>query len=249
MRIACTVRGEGPPVVLVPSLGRGAGDFDDLGRRLAQAGFTAAAMDCRGVGKSTGPMDHLTLHDYARDVALVIACIGGAPAHVVGHAFGNRVARCAAADAPALVRSVTLLAAGGQVEPDADAWRALARVFRADLPDADHLAAVATAFFAPGHDPAVWRDGWWPEAAAAQRAAVAATDPHDFRGGGDAPMLIVQGLGDRVAPPANGRALRDESPGRVRLVEIADAGHALLPEQPEAVAAAVLDFLRLIEAR
>ncbi|MHB8685257.1 MAG: alpha/beta fold hydrolase, partial [Dehalococcoidia bacterium] len=130
VRIACTVRGEGPPVVLLPSLGRGADDFDDLSRRLAEAGFTAVAMDCRGVGESTGTTDRLTLHDYASDVALVIERVAGAPAHVVGHAFGNRVARCVAADHPALVRSVTLLAAGGQVEPDAEAWRALARVFR-----------------------------------------------------------------------------------------------------------------------
>jgi pimeloyl-ACP methyl ester carboxylesterase len=37
--------------------------------------------------------------------------------HLVGHAFCNRIARCLAVDQPPLVRSVTLLAAGGLIGP------------------------------------------------------------------------------------------------------------------------------------
>lgn len=37
---------------------------------------------------------------------------------------------------------------------------------------------------------------------------------------------------------------RARFPDRVTLVEIADAGHALLPEQPDAIARAVLAWLR-----
>src|SRR4051794_41857316 len=67
----------------------------------------------RGVGGSRGSLDGATLHDLAGDVAGVIKAIGCGPAHLVGHAFGNRIARCLAVDQPPLVRSVTLLAAGG----------------------------------------------------------------------------------------------------------------------------------------
>jgi len=38
--------------------------------------------------------------------------------------------------------------------------------------------------------------------------------------------------------------LREDIGERVMVVEIAKAGHALLPEQPEAVAKAVIDYIR-----
>src|SRR5580658_4119072 len=101
VRIAVTLRGAGPLVVLIPSLGRGASDFDDLGSRLAAAGYLAAAIDPRGIGASEGPMEGATLWDYADDVAAVVAALSPqAPAVLVGHAFGNRVVRATAARHP-----------------------------------------------------------------------------------------------------------------------------------------------------
>src|SRR5260221_403918 len=89
--IAFSVEGTGPVVLMIPSLGRGASDFDDLSRRFVAAGFTSVRPDPRGIGKSTGPMDGLTLHDLAADAALVIQALGGQPVVVVGHALGDRV--------------------------------------------------------------------------------------------------------------------------------------------------------------
>ena len=60
---------------------------------------------------------------------------------------------------------------------------------------------------------------------------------------GRAPVLIVQGLDDVSAPPANGRLLKQELGDRARLVEIPRVAHALPIENPEAVARAVLDYL------
>jgi pimeloyl-ACP methyl ester carboxylesterase len=48
----------------------------------------------------------------AADIAGVLEALAAAPAHVVGHAFGNRVARCLATDRPDPVRRVVLLAGG-----------------------------------------------------------------------------------------------------------------------------------------
>ncbi|MBK8631995.1 MAG: hypothetical protein IPN84_18045 [Sphingomonadales bacterium] len=48
------LRGKGPLVVLLPSLGRSASDFDDLSSRIAAAGFRTAAINPRGIGKSKG---------------------------------------------------------------------------------------------------------------------------------------------------------------------------------------------------
>jgi pimeloyl-ACP methyl ester carboxylesterase len=242
-RIVATIRGSGPLVALIPSLGRGAADFEDLATRLADAGYTAAAVDPRNAGQSCGGTENLTLHHYAADVAAVIRELG-APAHLVGHAFGNRVARCLATDSPELVSTVTLLAAGGLVEPAPENREALRRCFRYDLPEDEHLAAVRQAFFAEGNDPAVWRDGWWGCVSAAQSMASRATPVETWWRGGVAPLLVIQGLDDVIARPENGRAIHDEMPGRVTLIELESTGHAMLPEQPWAIARHLVSFLR-----
>ena len=53
-QVAFTIEGTGPIVLMIPSLGRGASDFDDLSRRLVAAGFTSVRPDPRGIGRSTG---------------------------------------------------------------------------------------------------------------------------------------------------------------------------------------------------
>ena len=56
-RIAVTVAGEGPALVLLPSLGRGAEDFDALVPPLAAAGHRVIRPQPRWVGDSTGPVE------------------------------------------------------------------------------------------------------------------------------------------------------------------------------------------------
>src|SRR4051812_42138271 len=74
-------QGHGPLVVLLPSLGRGAEDFDDVRPRLAYA-CRVLTPQPRGIGASRGAMTGITLHDYARDVAAVIENEGASPALV-----------------------------------------------------------------------------------------------------------------------------------------------------------------------
>jgi pimeloyl-ACP methyl ester carboxylesterase len=113
VRIEVLAQGEerGRVIVLLPSLGRGASDFDAVAERLAGAGYRVLRPQPRGIGQSRGPLAGIDLHDYASDVAAVIAHEGQGPAFVVGHAFGNRVARMLATDRPDLVRAVALVAA------------------------------------------------------------------------------------------------------------------------------------------
>ena len=236
--------GRGPLVILLPSLGRGAEDFADLARRLAAAGFTAARPEPRGIGESRGPLQGLTLRDFAADAAAVIEAFGAGPAVVVGHAFGNRVARMLASDRPELVRAVVLLAAGGKAPMDPSIRDSLTKSFDLGLPEAERLEHVRRAFFAPGRDPAVWRGGWHRAVALAQAAATQATPLEAWWAGGRAPILVVQPMADTVAPPVNARMLQEDIGPRVTVVEIPGAGHALLPEQPEAVATAVIDYIR-----
>ena len=239
------VRGSGELVVLVASLGRGAEDFAALMDDLEAAGYRAAGVNHRGIGGSSPAVDGLTLHDFADDVARAIEHLSDGPAHLVGHAYGNRVVRCLASDRPELVRSVTLIAAGGQVPPAPETRAALERIFELDRPEEERLADIQHAFFSPGHDPSVWLDGWYPETQKMQWGARDLVRQEEWGHAGSAPVLIVQGLDDPLAVPANGHALREQLGGdRVEVVDLANASHAMLPEQPETIARELLAFLR-----
>jgi len=134
--------------------------------------------------------------------------------------------------------------AGGRVPAILDIRAAFMQIFDRSLPDADRLPAIEQAFFARGRSvPEHWIDGWYRAAMLAQAAALDETPVESGWSGGRAPILVIQPGEDGLAPLANAALLRDEFPDRVRVVEIPRAGHALLPEQPQAVATAVLDFL------
>src|SRR3979409_274057 len=91
IRVEYYTQGRGPLVVLLPSLGRGAEDFEEIAPRLEHA-CRVVTPQPRGIGASTGPMTGVTLHDYARDIAAVIESEGGGPALIAGHAFCNFLA-------------------------------------------------------------------------------------------------------------------------------------------------------------
>ncbi|GAC1530836.1 MAG: hypothetical protein NVS3B12_05940 [Acidimicrobiales bacterium] len=244
-RLGWVAHGEGDAVVLLPSLGRPGSDFDSLAGALESCGWRTIVIDLHGSGASAHVEAPADLHAMARDVADVVREVSDGPFHVVGHAFGNRVARCMAADAPEAVRSLILLGCGGRIPGDAAARAALERCFEPGLFPERHSEAVATAFFAPsGSVPPAWLQGWSAAGAAVQSAASVATDVGDWWiPPPPIPVLAIVGLEDRISPPANARSLVEALGPRGRLVEIGEAGHALLPEQPAAVLDAVSAFL------
>ncbi len=239
--------GAGPLVVLLPSRGRDSEDYDEVAAGIAKAGYRVLRPQPRGTGASTGPMNGLTLHDFARDVAAVIAHAGGGPAVVAGHAFGNWVARMTAADHPQLVRGVIILAAAAKTYPNALA-EAVTRSADITLPDAERLKYLRSTFFAPGHDASVWLKGWYPEVNESQFAAGRATRQEEWWGAGRAPLLDLQAALDPFKPRETMNELRDEFGGRVTIAVIPDASHALIPEQPAAVVAAIVAWMRKLPA-
>ena len=147
--IEALVEGSGPLVVMIASLGRPAQDFDDLSRRVAAAGFAAVRLQPRGIGKSAGPMLGTSLADLAGDVAIVVERLVGGPAVLIGHAFGQRVARMLATMRPDLVKGIVMLAAGGKVPVPQRAREALSGCFDLAHSDDVHIENVRYAFFAP----------------------------------------------------------------------------------------------------
>ena len=240
-----TIAGKGEPLVFIPSRGRGAEDFDDLRDRLVQAGYRTILPQPRGIGRSEGPLAGITYHDLASDVAATIRVLVGRPATVIGHDFGNRIARTLASDHPELVKQLILLSAGGMAPRSAELEEVTTRFWESALSRADRLAALQQAFFATGNRvPRNWEEGWLLDVARAQRASDSRTSLKEWWAGGSAPILVLQGTEDVVAVPENARRLAEEFPDRVTVVEIPRAGHALLPEQPELIAKAILAYLR-----
>jgi len=245
VRIEILKQKRGPLIVLIPSLGRPAEDFDHLSRCLAEAGYCALRPQPRGIGKSSGSMKGITLHDYARDVAAVIERNGGNPAVVAGHAFGNFVVRTTAADFPGLVKAVILLGATHTWPVPVDIRASINKSHDMSLPEEERIRCMKHVFFASGNDPRVWLDGWHEEVMLAERAATDATPKEEWWFAGRAPVLDVQPAQDVMTPPESRNRYRDDlGADRVTMTVIPQAGHALLPEQPEAVAKAVIDYLK-----
>lgn len=233
----------GPVVVALPSLGRSGRDFDALAATLVDRGYRVVLPEPRGIAGSTGPLEGLTLHDLAADIAVAIR--EATPKHVtlIGHAFGNRLARTLATDHPALVSQLVLIAAGGLIPIREPIVAAMIGCLTPTLPRAERLKHLQTAFFAPGNDPSVWLDGWWPETALTQTAAVRATPVEDWWEAGGKPMTILQAEFDAIATRENADDLKRRLGDRVKIIDITNAGHAMLPEQPEQIARAVLSVL------
>ena len=244
-RIEVIAEGAGPLVVLLPSRGRDSEDYDEVAAGIAKAGYRVLRPQPRGTCRSTGPMKGLTLHDFARDVAAVIAHADGGPAVVAGHAFGNWVARMIAADHPRLVRGVAILAAAAKTYPRALS-EAVTKCADLTLADSERLEYLCATFFAPGHDASVWLKGWYPEVNASQFAAGRATRQEEWWGAGRAPLLDLQAALDPFKPRETTNELKEEFGERVTIAVIADASHALIPEQPAAVVAAIVAWIRTL---
>jgi pimeloyl-ACP methyl ester carboxylesterase len=250
--IAFFDQGHGPTIVILPSLGRSGRDFDEVADMLAKDGFRVLRPEPRGIGASKGPMENLNMHDFAADVAAVIDAEKAGPAVIVGHAWGSQPARMLAVDRPDLVRGVVMAAAsagkvlpGSSEKPYGRLRDAIDGSGDLSLPKATRLEYLRQAFFAPGHDPSTWLDGWYPATHHAEAHARDTTPVDEYFAAGTAPILDLQAQYDAVVVRD---VLKKMIGDRVSVVVIPDAGHALAPEQPKAMSDAIATFSRRVLA-
>lgn len=230
--------GTGPVLVLLPSSLRDSEDFDELAGLLARAGFQVLRPQPRGMGGSSPPSPGMTLETLADDVAAVIESFSADPAVVIGHAYGHWVARMTDIRHSHLVRAVVALGAAAREFP-AGMAEALATASDPSRPEPERLCALRLCMFAPGNDPHSWLQGWHPEWRAAYREAARHPPRSGWFTRGHAPLLDLQGAQDPWRPPATRRELADALGAKVTIQEIDYASHALVPEQPRAVAEAI----------
>ncbi len=116
--IAYELRGSGTPLVLIAGTGYpgatwGPEFLEPLARR-----HTVLTFDHRGTGGTPPSAGAYSTRMFARDAAGLMDALGLAPAHVLGHSMGGRVAQWIALDRPDRVRTLILAATGpGEFDP------------------------------------------------------------------------------------------------------------------------------------
>src|ERR1044072_4385056 len=149
--------GRGPLIVLLPSRGRDSEDYDEVAAGLAKEGFRVLRPQPRGMHASKGPLKDITLHDLARDVATVIEREKAGPAVIVGHAYGNWVARMTAVDHPKMVQGIVLAAAAAKKFPPRLS-QLVSKSADMAVPEVERLAAMQEIFFASEIGRGSWRE-------------------------------------------------------------------------------------------
>jgi 3-oxoadipate enol-lactonase len=150
LSIGCSVRGSGPPLVLIHGAEAGREMFDALVPELC-ARFTVVTYDQRDTGATrdlTVPPRDYGLADLGDDLAGLIDALGFGRAHVFGTSLGGTIAQVFAARhadrLDRLIMSSTFLAGHGlqSLNPDVAAQMA---IWRTD--PRRHAPEIATRFF------------------------------------------------------------------------------------------------------
>ena len=221
-------------------------------RALAQAGFTALALDLPGYGDSPLP-EGLSIASMAQAVADTLQTLGFEQAVLLGHSMGGMVAQEFAATWPERVRALVLACTSPAFgRPGGDWQQAFLRDRLAPLDAGQGMAAVAErlvpAMVAPGVPEAAQdaaRRIMSAVAPATYRAALGALVHFDRRAALPAlhmPTLCLAAAHDRTAPPEVMQRMAVHIPG-AEFVCLPDAGHIANVEQPQAFNDAVVQFL------
>jgi pimeloyl-ACP methyl ester carboxylesterase len=258
--LAYSVEGSGADtVLLVMGLGARAADWGSRFPAALAARYRVVRFDNRGVGRSPRAAAGYSLSDLADDAIAVLDAVGAARAHVIGISMGGMIAQLLALDHPARVARLVLLSThhGGpnleRTHPDALALfdpAALLAGTRDPVAAMRHAIGVITAPGFVDRAPELVaelvdnarREPTHPAVFLAQFQAILASDRSERVRAITAPTLVVHGADDKLIRPSNGRMLADKVPG-ARLVMLRDCGHMPMHEQPDALAAHVLEFL------
>lgn len=247
VKLACTVTGHGPPLVLMHGAEGSHRMFDALVPHLA-AHFTTIAYDQRDCGESENPVAESSLADLADDARALLRALDHAKAHVYGSSFGGRVAQMLAhRHADAIDRLVL-----GSTWPLPQALEALnpegvARIqsLRANLPESAETLAelfLPKAFLDTRPElKQIFRNVQPQSERSLRRFRTVADRPAFEPGAIGLPTLVLFGELDRVVPAHITEAMARTMPG-AEAVLLRGVGHAGALQAPEAIAAHIRRF-------
>jgi pimeloyl-ACP methyl ester carboxylesterase len=154
------------------------------------------------------------------------------------------VAKAVAVDFPQLARGVVLISAS-QKTADPAVRQATAIATDPTKPEADRLKGLQWVFFAPGHDARVWLQGFHEKVQKPEAIARDATPQSEYWSGGTVPILDIQAEFDPYRPPSSrGELVKEFGAQRMTTVLIPNAAHAVIVEQPQAVADAIIAWAK-----
>jgi 3-oxoadipate enol-lactonase len=244
-------KGEGdaaaPPLVLLNSIGT---DMDLWAPALPalRRRFALLRIDTRGHGASDAPTGDYTMPMLADDVRAVMYAAGIDRATVAGVSLGGMIAMQLALDAPDRVAGLALVCTSATM--DRDAWTTRVATVR-EQGTAGIVDLAMARFLSPDYI------ADRPEVAATVRRGLLAMEAAGYAGCGAAirdmaladrlgtiacPALVVTGTRDTSTPLAgHGDTLIARIPSAAHVA--LDAAHLAPLEAPDALAAALIDFV------
>jgi len=260
VRLYYETHGEGEPLVLVPGFGNGLWMWFKQVSALARR-FRVIAFDPRGVARSEGRDEAITIRTIAGDVAALLSSLGVESAHVVGASFGGFVAQEFALLHPRMTRTLVLACTShggaGHVRPTAETLAAIAST--KGLNTEERVRENLLLAFSPGY---VERERAEAERVGVLRAqspvpeyvyrrqleAAVGFDAARRVSKIEAPTLVITGDADNIVPPENSYNLAALIP-RAELRTIAGGSHTFFIERADEFNRAVVDFIERNKVR
>ena len=246
------IEGSGPALLLLHSfLCSGAMWQAQVGALAEQ--YRVITVDLRGHGQSTGADQPLTLYDLVDDILALLDAEKIPVAIWAGLSIGGMIALRAALQAPERVSALVLMDTHAGPERPLKTLRYRAMVTAARIFGVKPLIPQVNQLMF-GHNTLIQKpelvEEWGPRFAAVPISTITNTvtalcNRDDLRprlADIRQPTLVIVGEEDRSLPPAYSSEIADGIP-QAELRVISRAGHLSALEQPEAVTAAMRDFL------
>jgi 3-oxoadipate enol-lactonase len=239
-----------PPVLLLHGLGATCDSWALQVPALVEAGFRVLAPDARGFGQSSYP-GGMSILSLAGDAAHLLEILDAVPAYLVGISMGGVVAQELALKYPRYVRKLVLINTFACLRPTSlKGWLyfslRFALVHTLGLP-AQARKVTRHVFPKPGQE--VLREMLYnqiiqanPRAYRAAMRSLARFNSQDRLREIKIPTLVITASEDKTVDPRAQTRLAEQIPG-ARQVTIYGSSHAVTADQPEALNAALLDFL------
>ena len=219
-------------------------------RHFAHHGYSAAAIDLPGHGRSDGaPL--ATIAEMAAWVGRARDALGLDRAVLVGHSMGSLIALSAAAAAPERTAKLVLLGPAAAMPVHDELLDAARRDDHRAIDLITYWGLSAESQIGGHRSPGLWMNGGGQRlleraedgVLAVDLAACAAFDDGAARAGAvAAPTLLILGARDMMTPVGGGLALARTIAGS-RHVVFPGCGHMMLAERPNETLDAMRDFL------
>ncbi len=247
INIAYERRGRGEPLVLIHGYPLDSSIWDEI-TSLLEKDFDLILPDMRGMGRSDAADGTYTVADIASDVAGLLDQLGIAKAFIAGHSMGGYVALAFARAFPDHVRGLGMVSSQVLADsPERKQGRCQAVRDVEEKGISVVVDAMAIKLSADLRIQAFVREVIQRQKIAgvigSLKAMAEREDSSELFKSFTFPVAIVHGDADALIPVERGREMKAALPS-AHYVELHEAGHMPMMENPQAVAEAMRFFLK-----